>query len=312
MENYDPIHVFDLLNISDEELKEYEVRLNQTGSWFNVVDQYYFDKEYLLDWAFTRKWPNKKAVGQLHAHKVLQFIQLDPDNREKWLFIGAFEVGEIKNHKAGDTEIYNRNEIERLKPYDARLVVKYKKRPGDTQFINNLAKDNIRQRFIDTMTVEKISESPVSAKPFPGFHNVRLSFEELKAAINNEEWQGALKGIKAVYLQTDKRTGYHYVGSAYAENSADKGLLHRWEEYVDGDHTGGNKQLKKLVANQPEGKKYIEDNFQYSILDIFDSKTSDQQVIDREHWWMETLSSIYNENDECPHGYNTGSDDNEI
>lgn len=32
---------------------------------------------------------------------------------------------------------------------------------------------------------------------------------------------------------------------------------------------------------------------------------SPKEVIDREHWWMDTLGSVRRNNDEVPHGYNS-------
>ena len=61
----------------------------------------------------------------------------------------------------------------------------------------------------------------------------------------------------------------------------------------------GNKQLRNLGAG------YIEKNFQYSILEIFDMNKSPKEIIDREHWWMDTLGSVRRNNDEVPHGYNS-------
>ena len=93
--------------------------------------------------------------------------------------------------------------------------------------------------------------------------------------------------------------GWHYVGSAYSRKGASHGLLSRWKEYASGDHSGGNKQLRNLGAG------YIEKNFQYSILEIFDMNKSPKEIIDREHWWMDTLGSVRRNNDEVPHGYNS-------
>lgn len=36
---------------------------------------------------------------------------------------------------------------------------------------------------------------------------------------------------------------------------------------------------------------YIKENFQYSILEIADSKASDEYIINREKWWKEALLS---------------------
>lgn len=60
----------------------------------------------------------------------------------------------------------------------------------------------------------------------------------------------------------------------------------------------GNKQLRNLGAG------YIEE-LQYSILEIFDMNKSPKEIIDREHWWMDTLGSVRRNNDEVPHGYNS-------
>ena len=32
---------------------------------------------------------------------------------------------------------------------------------------------------------------------------------------------------------------------------------------------------------------------------------SPKSIIDREHWWMDTLGSVYHSDDEQPHGYNS-------
>lgn len=298
-----PITAMELLGISDEKLSQYTVRLNQSGPWLDVLDEYYSNHEGLLDHVFTRKWPqDSKVKGNVPQSKVLQFIQLSPQNKSHWLFIGAFVVKDASLRDDG-REIYEREEIEQFRQYDARLVVDYHKHQGNTQVINDTSNESVHQRFLTEMIVQKVSQSPVSARPFPGFRNVRLSFAELKAVINNEEWRGALESVKAVYLQTDESTGWHYVGSAYGRKGSELGLLARWSEYAGDDHTGGNKQLKRLV--QDKGSEYIEQNFHYSILDIFDMATPDKEVIEREHWWMAVLDSVYDQDSDHPHGYNT-------
>ena len=59
-------------------------------------------------------------------------------------------------------------------------------------------------------------------------------------------------------------------------------LLNRWNTYVKNKH-GGNVQLKEL------SDEHIENNFKYSILDIFKASTDDNVIIARESWWKETL-----------------------
>ena len=94
---------------------------------------------------------------------------------------------------------------------------------------------------------------------------------------------------KAVYLITDISNGKMYVGSVYGENM----LLNRWQNYIKSGH-GGNIQLEKL------SREYIENNFKFSILDIFKSTTDDQVILNREkvggriHYFTRTFG--YNAN----------------
>ena len=113
--NNPPIRFFEMLGLSEEELSEYAIRLNQSsGAWFDAMTMYYEHHDELMDWVFTRRWNGSKAGGNIRQPKVLQFIQLD--GREKpaihWLFIGGYEVGETVMQ--GNDEVYQRKPIERV------------------------------------------------------------------------------------------------------------------------------------------------------------------------------------------------------
>ncbi len=158
--NNPPIRFFEMLGLSEEELSEYAIRLNQSsGAWFDAMTMYYEHHDELMDWVFTRRWNGSKAGGNIRQPKVLQFIQLD--GREKpaihWLFIGGYEVGETVMQ--GNDEVYQRKPIERFLPFEARTVVVYRKRRGATQMVNGMADAGLRSRFFDTMLVEKIAQS---------------------------------------------------------------------------------------------------------------------------------------------------------
>lgn len=79
--------------------------------------------------------------------------------------------------------------------------------------------------------------------------------------------------------------GKLYVGSATGQSEM---LLQRWKNYVENGH-GGNKELKDLVEH--EGFNYVKQNFQYSILEHFNSKVDDNYILERESWWKDTLQS---------------------
>lgn len=65
-------------------------------------------------------------------------------------------------------------------------------------------------------------------------------------------------------------------------------LLQRWQNYAENGH-GGNVELKALIER--EGFEYIKQNFQYSILENYNSKVDDESILTRESWWKETLQS---------------------
>ena len=71
-------------------------------------------------------------------------------------------------------------------------------------------------------------------------------------------------------------------------------LLRRWREYAEGQ-TGGNQGLVELVREM--GSDYVKSNFQYSILENYNERTSDDFILSREQWWKRVLCSR-------EHGYN--------
>ena len=65
-------------------------------------------------------------------------------------------------------------------------------------------------------------------------------------------------------------------------------LLQRWSNYVANGH-GGNKELIELVNEK--GFDYVKQNFQYSILENYNTKIDDHVILERESWWKEILQS---------------------
>ena len=131
--------------------------------------------------------------------------------------------------------------------------------------------------------------SNIYFKEFNGYQNVSLSHIELQHIINNTEpsWKLALSSVKAVYVITDTKTGKLYIGSASGNS---QGLWQRWECYADfKDLTGGNKEFEVLV--EKNGKNYILNNFKYSIVEIFDTKTNQEYILERENYWKNVFET---------------------
>ena len=73
-------------------------------------------------------------------------------------------------------------------------------------------------------------------------------------------------------------------------------LLQRWSNYASNGH-GGNKELRRLVDEK--GFEYIQQFFQYSILENYNSKIDDAVILERESWWKDILQTRqfgYNDN----------------
>lgn len=296
------ISVFDLLGIPTAELQNYSVRLNSNLGGWNVLDAYYDHRELLLEHAHKVQW-NGSSRRNISTPYVLQFVQLREGSTEYWLFIGCSKIvpGESLDSEGRGDKVANYQVLDQYKPFEARLVARYTRKQGSSgagALTLNLATQSVREHIVSNMVVSRIAESAISAVPFPGYEEIRLTHTQLVAAVKNEDWRSALNSVSAVYLQTDLSNGWHYVGSAYSRKGDSRGLLSRWSEYAGGDHMGGNKGLKLYTTPQ-----HIEENFQYSILEIFDSRASATDVIRREHWWMDTLQSVHK--NDSPFGYNT-------
>lgn len=122
-----------------------------------------------------------------------------------------------------------------------------------------------------------------------------LSYNKLKSILDRgrKDWVAALQSQKAVYLISDKNNGKMYVGSATSEKGM---LLDRWRGYVKTGN-GGNIELENIVNEK--GMEYVEDYFQYSILENYNSTVSDYFISTRESWWKRVLLTRafgYNDN----------------
>jgi hypothetical protein len=84
--------------------------------------------------------------------------------------------------------------IGRLKirsPYDSRTV-----------------RVNMETQY-DDFEVAEILREPFVGRPFPGYEDTNVSFEEIETLVRNSrpDWKAALESVKGVYLITDISTG---------------------------------------------------------------------------------------------------------
>ena len=237
------------------------------------------------DWQNLNNYRNEKGKSsRLDGYDYLaSFVQYNIYGRNFFVFGGIYkvEIAKPEHYEIGGYNISlldNKDTIgELLNKYRKRLVVKLDENLGINFELTYeaVAKKNIElfEVFPD-ITIEK----------FNGYQNVSLMYKDLKIALNDPTWIGALKNVKAVYVITDTSNGKLYIGSAYGTG----GLLNRWNKYV-ANLTGENKEFEVLVKEKEES--YIPNNFKYSILEIFDTKTKDEYILERENYWKNAFET---------------------
>ena len=269
------VYLNDLLQIKNTE--NYYVRLvkewgNEISS--NPLERYYKNPD---DPISHYLWKGDIETGFKVGTRIIGLIRL---NQDSWLFTHVIEITEVKQRAKGERPLtiaeynnfwYEYKIINDFEKYYGRLIINF----------HNISQRMIRKpELLERLVVTELLSVQLSDRDFPGYNNVTLTWNELELIIKreNREWMTALKKQKGIYLITDRSNGKQYVGSAYGSNM----LWGRWSNYIYSGH-GGNVELMRLKFD------YIKENFQYSILEIADSKAADDYIISREMWWKKAL-----------------------
>jgi len=267
--------LFDLLKISIPLIREDDCKIH-LAVWNGIDDPV----DLFLSGSFE-EWQSTQSKKNFERRYIISLLQLPGVNR--WLFAGGFisdgheYIEEEKFYK------YKTTEIGSFRPLAGRLVVNFR-RSGRQSYLD-------AENWADCITVNELKPEKIVIEEFSGYNNIRLSNKRLEIVISQciQSWKGALSNVSGVYLITDTKTGQLYVGSATGEG----GIWQRWSDYANNGH-GGNKELKALL--KVNGRLYS-NNFQYSVLEIADTTSSDKDVLRRESHWKDILCSRQ-------HGYN--------
>lgn len=270
-----PILLNDLLDI--KQLNNTRVRFNmQVNGCWNPIDLFLQNTTQSMKQLLDAHYHNEKKQNYRVGQITIGFIPID-SSRKRWLL---FHVGEVvKDLHVTYGMGYVHRDVPKLQKFVGRLVI----------YFDNKSQNTVRQAqtVFPLCQVEQILTDVLHLDLFPGYKNVLLSWSELKRVIDTLPWKTALMYRKGIYLITDTSNGKMYVGSAYGKNM----LYGRWKNYVN-TCDGGNKLLKPL------GNAYIQQNFQYTILETFNDDVSDVLIINRESFWKDRLCS------RTPLGYN--------
>ena len=282
----------DLLHLTDDELQITKIRLNRRSTnGQNPIDIYKRNPKELLDWNYYNNKSYK--AGQIS-------IGLVDMGNHRWLL---FTVGRIDrllpqpintNGGTGGVQV-DYTTLTKYESFFGRTIVSYHNKSRQLFRDALSVGKHDTEPLIDQLVVQEILPSVYNGFDFPGYDKVSLSYDELSTIVQGDypSYKNALSHQKAVYLQTDKATGKMYVGSATEESGM---LLSRWTTYVQNGH-GGNDGLRALIAEK--GLAYVQKNFQYTIIENFNSKVDDHYIFERESYWKETLQTRkfgYNKN----------------
>jgi hypothetical protein len=213
---------------------------------------------------------------------MIALAQYYPYGPEYFMFGGLYKV-EIKYPNENGLRGYKLVPTGLNKDYEKRLIIKIDKPIGR----------NLYNRWfttVDSLGAEVYELAPdTKLAHFPGYNKVNLTHDKMVRILNNDEqsWKQALSNVKGIYAITDKETGKIYIGSASGNSG---GLWQRWSSYANVKNlTGGNKAFKELKGEF--GIDYIMNNFNYSIIEIFDTKVKWEEISDREQFWMKVFDT---------------------
>jgi hypothetical protein len=236
------------------------------------------------EWLNMSRYRSKQTNNNMgRSRYLLSFAQYYPYGPQYFIFGGFFEVRPIVPEVLYGHG-YELQPLELHSEYIKRLIIKLDQPIGRNVYLRLF--DKVQEQ-LSPEVYELAADTKLGT--FPGYQNIRLRHHELQRIIANDEpsWKDALSSVKGVYVITDLSSGRLYVGSASGEAN---GLWQRWAGYAHlRNLTGGNKELEQMRAEL--GDTHIIENFQYSILEIFDPKTKAETIVKRESFWKLALDS---------------------
>lgn len=249
---------------------DYKVHL-ATGSEWLPLDAFYEGR--------FKEWQEDQAARNFSRDMVVALIHLDGC---RWLFAGVYRVLGCEALANGRFR-YSTELLDGQDELIGRVIVQHK-RAARASYLIGLPDGG-------PFHVAEIKAQPMTIGDFPGYGAVCEPMARLRIIVsqNLESWRGALSNMKGVYLITDRSNGKLYVGSA----TGDDGLWQRWSTYAATGH-GGNRDLRRILDERGVGHA---DHFQFALLEVADSRATDEYVLTRESFWKGALGSR-------EHGYN--------
>jgi hypothetical protein len=236
------------------------------------------------DWLGMNSYKTKQTNNNLGSAKYLMaFAQYYPYGPDYYIFGGMYSIEVIKPEVEKGPG-YRLTLMDEYMDYRKRLIVKLEKPIGRSPYTRKY--ENLQQS-LNPVVYELAPDTKLGA--FPGYQNVSLMHNDLQNifAHNEPTWQRALSEVKGIYVISDTESGKLYVGSASGNTD---GVWQRWQAYADlANLSGGNKEFERIKAE--DGVDHITDNFRYSLVEIFDKRTIQETIVQRENYWKVVLNT---------------------
>ena len=275
------IKLTDFIKVSDDNRTKIKFNMNASDINKRAWDFLLEDNE---EWIKMNAWKTKQPNNNLnHADYLIASEQYYPYGPQYFIFGGIYKI-ETKQPEVFNKVGYNLTLLDDYSAYIKRLIIKIEKPIG--RDVYNRKYNSIQ----DQLNPEVYEIAPnVKLGHFNGYQNVCLKHKDLQQIIQHNEpsWKEALSYVKGVYVITDLSNGQLYIGSASGNTD---GIWQRWSNYANlVNLTGGNKEFLSIL--EEKGAEHITSHFQYSILEIFDTKSKVDTILERENYWKKVLDS---------------------
>lgn len=275
------IKLIDLIQTNDIKRTKIKFHKNEGDITRPAYDMLMEDEE---TWIRMNSWRNNNNNHNLDKSKyIIGMAQYYPYGNNFYIFGGLYEIDE--NHsKKYNVQGYTLRKVKEYEKYEKRLII----RINDPKKLS-LSYLRLYENAQEDLNIEVYEISPTTKLGvFTGYQNVSLLHKDLVRLVKNDEpsYRQALSNVKGIYVITDRKTGKLYIGSASGNTD---GIWQRWSNYADLiQSTGGNKFFNNLFEKD---RNYISDNFKYSILEIFDTKTKQETILERENYWKKVFET---------------------
>lgn len=260
------MRLFDLLQLESPELEPTRCKVHLAG--WNGHDNplhVYFKGEF-------ESWQSWQSKRNFERQYVVSLIQLSEPNQ--WLYVGSYS--QTSSREFSDHVEYELVPLPNTQGLAGRTICHYR-RAGRQSY-------PFGESVAPTCEVHELKSERLQLADFSGFKNIDISFGELGVIVRQAipSWRAALESVAGIYLISDHADGKLYVGSATGEG----GFWSRWCAYLSGH--GDNVRLRKLIK---EGGPSRAESFHFSVLEIADTHTKAQEVLEREAHWKRVLLS---------------------